>query len=646
MRLPLAPLVCLIAPSLFADDGIWLFHQFPAAAVKETHQFDVTPAFLEKLRLATVKIGAGSGSFVSPTGLLLTNQHLIANCLTTSKKDYLKDGYQAASQAEELPCPGLTADVLLGTEDVTAKVKASAQRAEAIANLEKACGACSVVSMYSGGRYELHRYKRYADVRLVFAPEQALAFFGREKDAITYLRYGLDAAFLRAYEDGKPAATPNYLKWSAAAIKEGDLVFTSGNPGPTARATTASQLTHMRDREIPAILWRLGPRIKQLSAMAAASGEGQAAAQELLKVFLEKYKVSAGKLIGLNDARLMVRKAYFDKRIRQVVENDPKLGADAGKLWDDIAKGYKSWSTYERGYQLIAAEPALGSTLFRVARALLEGKDPGEGKINEALETVMLQQYFEELKARGDREVKVKDVLHGKSPEQAADSMVKLTKLKDPAERKRLAATQGLARKSDDPVIRLALLLEAPAKKLAKTREDMIGKLEATSVEKISQFRMTLFGAEFYPDGTSTARVSFGVLKSYTDRAGVPAPYAATFGGLYYRRDNQGPYQVPERWVQAKESLDPVAPLDFVSTCDIGGGNPGAPTVNKAGELVGLLFDGNLESLPVVYLYSDEQARAVHVAAQGIVEALKKVFKASSILRELGLSSEISSPST
>jgi hypothetical protein len=604
---------------------------------------------------------------VSPNGLLLTNQHIVSGCLaklSSADNDYVRDGFYAATSLAEARCAGLEANILTNIEDVTKQVKAAAKdgvpaakaleaRNAEIAHIQSECAAgqettCAVVTLFSGGRYDLYRYKKYTDVRLVFAPESALAFFGRERDSITYLRYGLDIVFLRAYESGKPAATPHYLKWSADGVKDGDLVFAAGNPGTTVRETTAAQLTFYRDTALPAAIARLRPRIQQLTAFAAKSEDNQRLAQPILTDFLESYKSVAGKLIGLRDDQLVLRKTAFDLKIRHAVESDPKLGTAAGKVWDQVTAAYKAWAPFEKPYQVLEASPAPGSNLFRIARQLVrlrEEPDPpaltkiSDAPVNGSLETILLAQYLEELKGLKEKEVPIKAILEGRTPQQAAEALVQASRLQDIGEQRRLSSSPDAVLKSDDPMIRLALLLDAPARRLRKKREQIIGSLETSATEKIAQYRYLLFGDAEYPDATSTPRVEFGVVKGYTDRAGIPQPYAATFGGLYYRRNNEGPYQVPQRWLDSKPALNLITPLDFVSTCDIGGGDYGSPTVNRAGELVGVIFDGNLESLPNTYLYTDEQARAVHVAVQGIAEALEKVYKAKPLLRELGIAS-------
>ena len=618
----------------------------------------------------------------------MTTRALAADCLSglsTPQRDYFRDGFQAASQSAELPCTGMDAGVLLKIEDVTEPVKAAGatlpQRNAAIARIEKECAAksgnvCSVVRLFSGGRYDLYQYRRYTDLRLVFAPEYAIAFFGRERDSISYLRYGLNIAFLRAYENGKPAATTGYLKWSAEGVKEGDLVFLGGNPGPTGRLSTASQLTFLRDTALPLRLTRLQPRVVQLNAYAAASEDNLRAAQSTLSRLLTEYKTDAGKLIGLRDDRMVTRKTAFEAKIRRAVEGNAKLGAEAGKVWDEITNAYRKWKPLDKSYEILEGAAAPGSRLFRMARQIVRNEplDDSGDPVNETIETMMLTQYLTELAGLGERDVRfrpmaadvspekaakkmaktgkfedaeqagssekalpLKSILAGATPAQAAERMVKASQLKDPAARKALAANRDAALKSGDPVIALAQAIDAPALRLRKQHDDIIGTLEVSATEKIAQFRLKLFGAADYPDGTGTPRVEFGVVKGYTDRAGIPQPYAATFSGLYYRKDNEGPWLVPARWIEARDTISPVTQLNFVSTADIGGGDYGSAAINQRGELVGVTFDGNLESLPVTYLYSDEQARAVHVDVRGIVEALDRVYKATDLLKELGL---------
>lgn len=612
----LAFIVAAVSP-LVADEGLWPYNQFPQDALRTKNGFDTPPGFLEHLRLSSVRVGGGSGAFVSANGLILTSRQGAAGCSLPV------DGFTSADRTGEKRCPGLDASVLMSIEDVSAQLKASGQsltqRNVSIAKIERDCAAktgevCSVVRLFSGGRYDLYRYKRYTDIRLVFAPEYSAAFFGKERDSITYLRYGLNIAFLRAYDNGQPARTTDYLKWSSDGVNEGDLVFAAANPGPTSRLATAAQLTFYRDTSLPLAVARLQTRLQLLAGVATPG------AQNTVTELVSEFKSDAGKLIGLRDDRLVTRKTTFEGKIKRAVQNDSKLGSDAAKVWDEVAAAYKKWTPYEKPYQVLEADAAPGSKLFQQARQIVRHEAVGDapGAIDNQIEVLMLTQYLDELKILGEKESPIKSILGGRTSKQTAEAMVQV----------------GL--KSEDGVTRLARLIDPQALKLRKQHEEIIGSLEVSAAEKIAQYRFKLFGAADYPDGTGTPRVEFGTVSGYTDRAAVAQPFASTFSGLYYRQNNEGPYQVAQKWIDLRSSMHEVTPLDFVSTCDTGGGDYGSPVVSRSGELVGVTFDGNLESLPNVFLYTSDQARSVHVDVRGIAEALEKIYKATGLLQELG----------
>ena len=692
MRIPGVLLVCALALPLAADEGMWLFNQFPTEQVKKSYNFDVTGAFLDNLRLASLRIGANAGSFVSPNGLILTGRATVADCiarLSSPGHDYVKDGFYAAAQAAELPCPGLEASVLVALEDVTNQVKeaapqkesaknvkaaaaveqtvqAIARRNAAIARIEKACAGrtgntCTVVKLSSGERYDLYQYQKFTNLRLVFAPELAMATFGGDKAIFTYQRYELDIAFLRAYRDGKPAETPHYLKWSSEPLADGELLFAAGSPGATSRLDTSAQLTFYRDTSLPLADKRLADRIKSLSAFVPKSDGERRIAEQVFSSLGMAYKYDSGLLIGLNDERLLIRKTTFEKRLRSAVEHDPKLGTEAAKMWDDVAAAYKSWTPFEKPYQVLENPAAQGSALFRIARQVVrmseERAKPSEQRlpeyrdselpaaeaalyapapIDEAVETSLIATYLAELKGLAS-DAPVKAILGSKTPQQAAEEYVHASRLADVAERRRLAARRAAVAASGDGMIRLARLLDEPARKLLKKRRETIDALAAGAAERIAQYRFRLFGPADYPDATSTPRVSYGVVKAYKDRTEAAVLSATTFGGLFHLAGDGAPYKLPQRWIDAKPRLDLAAPFDFVSTCDTSQGSSGSPTVNRKGELVGLVFDANLESLPSTYMYTDEAARAVHVSVWGIAEALRKVYGAAGLLKELGV---------
>jgi hypothetical protein len=652
-------LLCVFVLPVAADEGIWLFNQFPKATVKEKREFEVTDAFLDHLRLSSMQLGAGSGAFVSPQGLVLTAHRVIADCVAKAggaQHNYLKDGFYAPTQSDEIRCPDLDARVLVAIEDVTKQVKDAApealkslkqsvndkeaantlqKRNAAVARIEKTCAdktgnTCTVVRLFSGERYDLYRYKKYSDLRLVFAPERSITFFGGNPSNLTFQRYGLDVAFLRAYENGKPAATPQFLKWSEDPVKEGDLVFATGSPIATSRLSTAAQLNFYRDSALSIQLARLRTRIRDLRDFASKSADNLKAAELPLTSLGNEYKLTAGKLIGLKDSFMMARKANFEKKLRQSVEHDPKLGVEGGKVWDEVAAAYKAWAPFERPYQVLEQPAALGSNLFRIARQIVRGGESAQQldvPIDDAVESNLLWRYLEELKTLGDKESPIKAILGNKTPQAAAEEFVKTSRLKDPAARNP---------QSTDPMIKLARLLEEPARKLQRKHADTIEALETSAAERIAQYRYKVFGAADYPDATGTPRVTYGVVKGYKDRTEAPVPFTTTFGGLFYlAANNQEIYNLPPRWLDGKPKLDLVTPFNFVSTCDITAGPAGAPIVNAKGEIVGVTFDGNLESIQLTYLYSDEAARAVHAAGPGIIAALQRLYNTPALLKEL-----------
>jgi hypothetical protein len=673
----------LSAVVLRADDGIWLFNRFPSDAVQQKYGFQVTDQFLDKLRLGSVKfVGVASASFVSPKGLLFTNHHVASECIqqiSSKEHDYMGNGYYAATEADEKQCPNLEADVLVSIADVTGRVRegvpADAATADAgkarranIARIEKECSSsseirCEVVTLYSGGQYDLYRYKKYTDIRLVLAPEYGIAAFGGDPDNFTYPRYCLDVVFFRAYENGKPAETPDYLHWSREGVKEGELIFVSGNPATTGRLNTMAQLEFFRDVSYPLVHARLGSLIQTLLSYSAKNPENKRVAADNLNSQQNSFKAYTGFLVGLRDPKLMQLKDKEEQELRAAVARDPKLRAAYGGAWDALAAAYKQYADFYKPYWLLEPAAIRGSDLFSIARDVVrlaqERSKPSVQRLREyrdsalpeleasmyasipfadSMEIAVIADYFEFLrKSLGAENATVKAVLNGRSPQAAARQYVTTTKLKDIAERKRLAASAEAVKSSSDGMIRLALLLDAPARELRQRYEDRVEAVVTGDGAKVAQARWAVKGTSVYPDATFTLRLSYGPVKGYKSKAGKDIPYATTFAGLYGRATGKEPFRLPQRWVKAKGQLNLNTPFDFVSTADTHGGNSGSPTLNTKGEIVGILFDGNIESLPDRFVYTDEQSRSVHVAVQGIVEALRKVFGAERVMVELGV---------
>lgn len=669
----------LAGSTVWADEGMWLVNQFPAQAVKSKYGFEVTGAFLGHIQRASVRFNnGGSGSFISPQGLLFTNHHVGRDCIqkvSSAQHDYVAQGFYAASADGEKKCPDLEINVLLQIDEVTAKVKEGEKpgadtaqvnqaRKAAMARIEKECAArtddrCDVVTLFSGGRYDLYQYRKYTDIRLVFAPEESIAAFGGDPDNFNYPRYCLDFAIFRAYEKGRPVASKDYLRWSRAGAQDGELTFVAGNPGTTGRLMTMAQLEYSRDKAYPFLHAKLAAAIQALQAFGATGPENKRVAGHDLLSAQNSYKAYTGFLAGLRDPRLMERKAREEKKLRAAVDADPEMRAKYGSAWDDIADAYRRFQPASNAYSLTTP---LFSELFFIARNVLrlpeELKKPdglrlreyrdsalpslaqamySTAPISDSLEIAMLTEAFRFMRAQlGPDHILVKETLNGKTPEEAAKDYVGTSKLKDVAERKRLAGDLEAVRKSNDGMIRLARILDPHNRALRQRYEDTVEAALTASAPKIALARFAVEGANTYPDATFTFRIEYGPVKGYVLN-GEKVPYATNFAGLYKRATGVEPYKLPPSWEKAKGALNLATPFDFVTTVDSHGGNSGSPTINTKGELIGILFDGNIESLPNRFVYTDEVSRSVHVAGQGIVEALRKVYKTNRLLTEIGM---------
>ena len=660
-----------------ADEGMWLFDHFPKAHVEQKYGFKVSDDFLQHLQRASVRFNnGGSGSFISPHGLLFTNHHVGEDCiqkLSSAEHDYMENGFSSASESEEKACPDLEVNILLSTKDVTERVNrgvsdstpsadANRMRKAAIASIEKECSAssgnrCDVVALYSGGIYSLYQYKKYTDVRLVFAPEFSIAQFGGDPDNFTYPRYDIDFSLFRAYENGKPVSSPDYLAWSHEGVKDGELTFVSGNPGSTGRLQTIAQMQFSRDVSYPVILAMLKAEIDKLLEFGHRSAENKRIAQDYLDTDQNSYKAFDGFEAGLKDPKLMERKRDEERKLRAAIDDDPAKKAKFGGIWDEVASAYKAYAAFFKPYYLLEIRPD-NSQLFAIARQIVryaEEKQKPNGQrlggyqeaglpsleqqmystapLNDAVEELLLAEQFRFLEQElGANDPSVKAVLAGKTPQQAAHSYISASKIQNVDERKRLAHDLEAVRSSNDAMIRLALLLDGPARRYRKRFEDIVEAVITSSASKIAQARFAVYGANEYPDATFTLRLSYGPVMGYSG-----APYATNFAGLYKHATGKDPFKLPPTWVKAKSSLDLNTPFDFVTTADTHGGNSGSPTVNTKGEIVGILFDGNLEGLPNRYLYTEDRARSVHLASNAVIEALRKVYHANRILDELGM---------
>ena len=667
-----------------ADEGMWPFNNVPKAEIKKRYGFDVTDEWLKHVQLASVRFNnGGSGSFVSPDGLVLTNYHIVEDFVgefSTAQKDYAKEGFLAHTRAEEMKIPNLELNELMSIEDVTDRVNAGvkpdmtaadalAARRTAIAAIEaestKATGLRSdVITLYQGGQYNLYRYKKYTDVRLVFVPEFQAAFFGGDPDNFNFPRFNIDMSLVRVYENDQPVHPAEYLKWSTAGTKEGDLVFVTGNPGSTSRLNTVANLEYLRDTAIPLVLRTLEHREAVLKAYMAQGPEQTRRGQNELNSVQNSLKVYRGQLAGLKDASLMARKTKEEQALRQSIASDPRRQKEYGGAFDAIANARKNFAPYERDRRFLDLAAGFNTPLFGMARALVryaaESAKPNADRLPEYTDARLpalgaalaadtpLYLDFEKLKLAdslafmrdeyGADNPLVQRVLKGKTPEARAAELIDGTKLKDAAFRAQLFKGGKTAiDASDDPMLELARSIDTEARDVRKRYEDTVVSVERNAYGQIAHALFETKGTSLYPDATFTLRISYGAVKGYNENGHHVAPYT-TLGGLYERAAQhkyQFPYNLPQRWLDRKSSLDLKTPFNFVSTNDIIGGNSGSPTINKQGELVGLIFDGNIQSLVGNFIYDESVNRAISVDSRGMLEVMRKMFDANDLVNEL-----------
>jgi hypothetical protein len=689
-HLPLLVTVALgltaLAPALLgaraarADEGMWVFNNFPKDRLKQKHGVAVDDRWLDQVRLSSARLAQGcSASFVSGSGLVMTNHHCAHACieqLSTGDRDLVKGGYTARSAADELKCPAVEVNQLVAITDVTERVRKAtagladgryneAEKAE-LSRIEKECSTsadvrCDVVTLYRGGVYNLYKYRRFQDVRLVFAPEFSIAFFGGDPDNFNFPRYTLDAAFLRVYQDGKPARLDHFFRWSTAGAKDGEVTFVSGHPGGTSRQLTVAQLQYLRDVALPDRLFRLAELRGMLTEYQRRGPEQKRHANHDLFSVENSFKALRGRHGALLDERFFASLVAEEKRLRDAVAKNPEWQRAYGGAWDAIARAQEALRGIRLRYGYLEAGAGFMSDLFSHAstlvRAAEERPKPIETRfrefrdsalpaltqhlfsaapIHEELEIATLSFSLTKLReALGADDPAVKKILGKESPDELAARVIKGTKLKDVAARKALwEGGREAVDASNDPLIALARRVDPDARAVRKRCEDEVEAPVKKNGELLAKARFAISGTSTYPDATFTLRLSYGQVRGWEEAGKRVLPFT-NLAGAFDRATGRAPFDLPESWLSAKTKLDGRTPLNFVTTNDIIGGNSGSPVINKKAEIVGLIFDGNIHSLGGDYGFDEAKNRAIAVHSAAILETLSKIYGAERIVKEL-----------
>jgi len=672
----------LLSPLLAqAAEGMWTLDNPPTALMRQQLGFAPDAAWLGKAMRGSARLAGGcSGSFVSPQGLVLTNHHCVAECveqLSSADKDFMKNGFLARTRDEEKACPAMEVNRLEAITDVTDQVKAATRGREGEAftkafnairaQLTASCvGAdsktqrCDLVDLYHGGQYKLYRYHRFQDVRLAFAPEQSIAFFGGDPDNFNFPRYDLDMGLLRVYENGQPAAVKDFFPVNTQGPAAGEAVFVTGHPGSTQRTLTVAQLEQLRAQRLPETLVDMSEYRGRL-AQYRTQGEEQARMANAELFYVENgIKVLRGQLAALNEASLMAAKRADEARLRAFVARQPALTPSAG-AWDAIAQALQNYRSYRTLNNQLEGGRAFNSQLFGIARTLVRGaaerSKPDADRLPEfaeaglpaveaqlfspapvypAFEKFKLSYSLEKMREHlGADAPVVKQVLGKDSPEQLAARLVDGSQLADIAQRKALwEGGMAAVRQSQDPFIRLALAVDEQSRALRQRYEREVESVIQKNSERVAQARFAMTGPKVYPDATFTLRLSYGKVEGWKE-GDTQVPPFTTLGGTYERATGAEPFALPASWLAARDKLDQTKPFNLVSTNDIIGGNSGSPMLNARGELVGLVFDGNIHSIGGAYWFETARNRTVAVNAAAIAEAMDKIYGAGTLLKEM-----------
>ncbi len=676
----------LSSPPAFSDAGMWTFHDFPRELVKGRYGVDINPAWLDRVRTATIRLSNCTASFVSADGLMLTNHHCAEACLdehSSPEQNLLRTGFLARTRDQELKCGTQVADLLIDMEEITAKVLAAIRgldaksandtRKKTLTQLEQACEQqsqharsgplkCESVDLYQGGQYWLYKYRRYQDVRLVFAPERDIAAFGGDPDNFQFPRWCLDVSLLRAYTaDGKPAATPSFLRIHPEGPQAGDVVFVSGHPGTTDRLLTVAELEMLRNVDLPRWLLRASELRGRYIEFAKTGAEAKRIVEDPLNTLENSIKVRRKQLEALLDDRLLMAKREEEDALRARVAADPQLAATIGDPWSEIARAELRERELYLPHTFLELGAGFNSRLFTYARNLLraaaERTKPNTERLREyrdtalarvaqrttapvpvypALEKLTLSFGLERMREwLGPDAPIVRELLTRDSPDTLAARLVDGSQLADPALRRRLwdggaAAVDA----SHDPMLELARSVDPQARAVRRSYEDEIEAPVEAASQKIARARFSAYGTSLPPDATFTLRLNFGTVQGWKENEREIEPFTR-LARLFERATGAEPFRIPDSWLSVRAQLDLQTPFNLSTSNDIVGGNSGSPLIDASGKLVGLMFDGNIHSIAGSYWYDPLLNRAVAVDPAILFEALRKVYKANELLTEL-----------
>ena len=670
----------LSAGPAYADEGMWTFDNFPAAAVKAKYGVDITPAWLDHVRNNAVRLSTGcSASIVSGNALVLTNNHCVAECaqdLSSPGHDYYTHGYTALNASEERKCAGMQAEILTSISDVTPQMTAAGKgltgdalikaRTAVSSTIEKqncpdtAHDRCQVVNLYHGGQYKLYKYRKYSDVRLIFSPGVQTAFFGGDPDNFNFPRYDLDSAFVRLYENGAPVRTPGHLKWNSKPPSSGEPVFVAGNPGGTDRQLTMAQLATQRELTLPVTALRYSELRGRLLRFSEESAEHRRIAQDLLFGLENSYKVYFGRLFTLNDDAFMAAKARDEAALRANPAARQALAtAGTPDPWATIATAAQQMRNLYLPYTFVERGPN-GSQLFSYAKSLVraaaERQKPSADRLPGYADSQLpllekqvldaapvypaLEQQTLEFWLSKAREYLTADdpdtkLLLGRDSPEGLSAQLAKSQLSGAAVRKALWDGGWAAVKaSNDPMIQYVIRIDPEARRLLTEWNEKVDGPTTAASEALARARFAAFGTSVYPDATFTLRLSYGRIAGWNEK-GREVPPFTYFNGLYERATGQDPFKLDPRWVAAKSKLNPGTVFNISTTNDIIGGNSGSPLINARAEVIGAVFDGNIHSIGGDYGYDPVNNRAVAVSAAAVSEALRKVYGANNIADEL-----------